>query len=248
MRKITIPVKFYSRYSTSSERVKLDDLFKFNMPIFYGNKEDEHDLNAACKVYRELFDANTLVYNYYQYGKANERFRRQNDSNYKGGIMFIRIATGNFKYMKFCKNANHIDTIKQKLFYRKEDKVLNYFKTYRLLYKYENINDLYKDKDFNKIDEGWGKTITKLNADIAKIKETLDCSGLESMKMVLQRYYKIDDDNSIDKKYNNILKAIEDVKMLEEFNSDVVTFVSIPSRLHYANEKLFPILKKVMVL
>ncbi|MCK9543594.1 MAG: hypothetical protein M0R03_16370 [Novosphingobium sp.] len=247
MLKITIPVTFFSRYNSTPERVKLDDLFKFNMPIFYGNKEDEHKLKSASKVYRELFDENNVVYNYYQYSKTNP-FRRQNNDNYKGGIMFIRIANGNFKYMKFCKNANHIDTVNYKLFYRKEDTVNEYFKTYKLLSKYESLDSLYKDENFNKIDEDWGKTIVNLNQSIEKIKANLNCSGLEYSKSYLQMFYKIDEDSKIDKRYQKVLKAIEDVQMLEEINNETLRFINVPSRLIYADEKLFPVLKKVMVL
>lgn len=248
MRKITIPVTFFSRYNSSPQRVKLDDLFKFNLPIFYGNKEDEYELANVSKVYRELFDANTVIYNYYQYGSSNERFQRQGDSKYKGGIMFIRIATGNYKYMKFCKNAHHISTVNDKMLYRKADVVTEYFKTYKLLSMYENIEDMYKDENFGVIDEDWGKTIVKLNADVAKIKNKLSCSGLEYMKSTLQKYYNIDSDEKIDSKYKKVLKSIEDVKMLEEANKDVLEFIHLPHRLQYINQKLIPLLKKVMVL
>lgn len=247
MRKITIPVTFFSKYSTTPERVKLDDLFKFNMPIFYGNNDDEWKIKAASKVYRELFDENTVVYNYYQYDNKNQ-FRRQNMSDYKGGIMFIRIANANFKYMKFCKNANHIDTVNYKLLYRKADIVNEYFKTYKILLKYQNIDDFYKDDEFSKVDEDWGKTITKIKESIGKIEGQLNCSGLEYFKSTLQMFYKINEDSSIDKKYERLLKQIEDVQMLEEVNRDIIRFINTPSRLKHADEKLYPVLKKVMVL
>ena len=248
MRKITIPVKFYSKYNSTPDRVKMDDLFKFNMPIFYGSTEDEYALETAKKVYRELFNGDNLIHSYYQYDSKNV-FRRAGSNSYiKSGLMIIRIAKGNFKYMKFCKNAHHIDTIGHKLMYRKADKVTAYFNTYKLLQKYGNLDSLYKDPDFNKIDEGWGKTINKLNADISKIRQNLKCDNLEYMKSQLRRYYKITEDETVDAEYKPILKAIEDVQMLEDANNDIVEFMHIPSQLKYGHEKLFPLLKKVMVL
>jgi hypothetical protein len=227
----------------------MDDLFKFNMPIFYGSTEDEHALETATKVYRELFNGDNLIYSYYKYSSDKDKFQRAGDKkNIKAGLMIIRIAKGNFKYMKFCKNAYHIDTIGHKLMYRKADKVTAYFNTYKLLQKYDNLNNLYKDPDFNKIDEDWGKTINKLNADISKIIQNLKCNGLEYIKSQLIRYYKLPEDEIVDAEYKPILKAIEEVQLLEEANNDIVTFVQIPHELKYGSDKLFSLLKKVMVL
>lgn len=250
MRKLTIPVTFYSRYSSTPERVKLDDLFKFNMPIFYGNREDEHKLDNATRVYKELFDSNNMVNRYYSYDKT-DKFHRAGDSynsHTKAGIMFIRIANGNFKYMEFCKNAHHIDTVNDKLLYRKENAVNEYFKTYKMLSKYDNINPLYKDEDFTKVDKNWGKTILKLNAEIKKIKESLNCRDLEYIKSTLQKFYNIENDSNIDKKYEKVLKLIEDVQMLDDANKGIIDFINVPSQLKYGDDKLFPIMKKVMVL
>lgn len=248
MRKISIPVKFYSRYNPTPDRVMMDDLFKFNMPIFYGSTEDEYALETANKVYIELFNGDNQIHSYYKYDKTNVFRRAGNKSDIKAGLMIIRIAKGNFKYMQFCKNAYHIDTIGYKLMYRKADTVTNYFNTYKLLEKYNNLDSIYKDPDFNKIDEGWGKTINKLNTDIANIRRKFKSADLQYMKSQLRRYYKLPEDETVDAEYKPILKAIEEVEMLEEVNKDIVSFMHIPNQLKYGNEKLFPLLKKVMVL
>ena len=250
MRKLTFPIKFMCEYSGSPTRVKLDHLFKFNMPIFYGTTDDEFKLEKASKIYRHLFNEKFLITGYSEYGYNNsvDKFNRVgHDSTQKAGIMFIRIAKGNVKYMKFCKNANHIDTVYDKLFKRKEKVVLNYFKTYQLFNSYNNLDDLYKDKHFGLIDENWGETIIKLNTDITKIKDSLLVKDLEYIESSLSHYFNIDR-NKIDKKYDKLIKAIDDLVMLEEVNKDIVEFIRIPHSLEYGNKKLFPLLKKVMIL
>ena len=248
MRKMTIPVKFYSRYSSTPERVKMNHLFEFNFPIFYGCTDDEYKLEAASRIFRELFDANCVIHNYYQYDSNGNNFRRQNQSNYKGGIMFIRIAKGNFKYMQYCKNAHHIDTVGYKLLYRKQEIVTDYFNSYKLIQKYDNIDNLFIDDNFSKISEDWGKTIDKLNSSIKTIKNKLSCDGLEYFQSELRRYYTLPEGDEVEPKFKPIQSLVEDVQLLHEMNRNIVRHINYPSRLVYASDEVIEILKKVMVL
>jgi hypothetical protein len=243
MRLTTIPVKFYGKYSRSGfNRIKLNELFNYNFPIFYSTPDESYKLENASKVFGTLFNEDMMVYDHSTYSG----FRKGSDKT-KGSIMFLQISNVNSRYMKYCKNANHVDDIFLKLFYRKIDLVTNYFKTFTVLQKYANLDDLYKDDKFNLIDETWGKQIKSVKKEVSKIEKSLGKYDLNYIKDKLSVYYKINNLET-DKKYNKLLKDIEDLKFLEAANNDVIQFISVPRNLDWANKKLFPLLKKVMVL
>lgn len=242
IRKTTIPVKFFSDYSRGGyDRIKLDDLFKFNFPIFYATPDESSKLERASKIFPILFDRKLMVY-----GHSYNGFNK-GDNKMKGGIMFLQISNVNSKYMKYCKNAHHIDSVYWKLFYRKSERVLNFFKTHALLKKYNNLDRLYKDSKFTLIDEVWGKQIKSVKKQISLITNSIGNNDLASYQDRLDYYFNIRN-LEIDKKYSKLIKEIEELEFLEQANEEVLCFIHVPNDLSWANEKLFPLLKKVMVL
>ena len=96
MRNTTIPVKFIGGHS--KYRIKLENLFDYECPIFYGKQEDENRLYEAYNLFCVLFDQNAPVTFYSDHDKQFEN-RRSNGKANKKSIMFIVLAENNLKYM-----------------------------------------------------------------------------------------------------------------------------------------------------
>lgn len=250
MRNTTIPVRFVGSYGT--DRVKLDKLFNYNMPIFYGTKEDEYKLRNAMNVYGLLFNEQDIVYGYDSYGKKFSTGRRTSYSrkattNNKRSIMFIQLAQNNIKYMEYCKNAMHVGMFNVKMLYRKEAIVRQYFQTYALVEKYNNLGDIYRDEAFSRIDPVWGAKITSVNAMIQAIPETARNTDIGYHKSELEKYFKLDN-IEMTKEQKAILKAIEEVAFLKEANAEILRYIKIFDDLKDVNTELITILQKVMAL
>jgi len=244
LRNTTIPVKFIGHYSKN--RIKLDVLFNYNQPIFYGTQEDESKLKKAHNLYCALFDSNAPVthsdYNnclstgYGSYGKK--------DKKSKASIMFIVLAQGNIKYMEYCKKAYKIDQFFNKMLYRKEKVVMQYFQTHDLKVKWDDIADLYKNEKFSRVNETWAKKIKVIRDFIENLSKTND---IGYMKSELSTYFDLTTIKQTGVQIS-IAKLIADVLKLQCDNEGVLKYIDLPYRLENADNELFEILKKVMVL
>ena len=235
LRNTTIPAKLFGSYGKT--RIKLDVLFKFNMPIFYGVQEDEDKLSTACNIYEELFDKKTLISRYSEY---------DNTLGYKDGkkgILFIMVSKGNVKYMQFCKKAYHVDQFYNKMLYRKSDLVLNYFQTYSLIERYNGLKDLYKNEEFVKINAKWGKAIKNVNKYINALPKK--DSNIGDLKYSLSKFFNLNNTQQTDeqKKYATL---IEELHQLQKSNQKYLNYLG---NYYYNNldSTLIEILSKIMV-
>lgn len=236
LRNTTIPVKLFGSHGKT--RIKLDVLFKFNMPIFYGVQEDESKIDTAYDIYKELFDEETLISRYNEY---------QNTLNYKDGkkgIIFIMLSMGNVKYMQYCKKAYHIDQFYNKMLYRKSDLVLNYFQTYSLIEKYNGLKDLYKNEQFVKINAKWGKAIKNVNKYINALPKK--DSNIGGLKYSLSKFFNLTNVQQTDeqKKYATL---IEELHQLQKNNQKYLNYISNYYYSDNMDSTLIEILSKIMV-
>lgn len=219
--------------------IKLDSLFKMKEPIFYGTANDEQRLKQCARIFAVLFDEKYIIDN-----SSNNGFRHYN----KEKILFIQLAQNNVKYVKFCKDAYHIDDIYNRLFYRKVDLVSNYFKTYYLKNDYDNISLLYKSNNFSKINILWhNKAI-----EVKKFLTTIQCDKNDKIgriKRELSSFF--DTDNiSITAEQTKISKIVGEIKELEDNNKDILRYIDMNRGYGYdmnMDENLIEILKKVMI-
>ena len=250
MRNTTIPVRFVGSYGT--DRVKLDYLFKYNMPIFYGTKEDEYKLRNAMNIYGLLFNEQDIVYSYSSYDNKfstgrRTSYNRKATVNDKRSIMFIQLAQNNIKYMEYCKNAMPVDMFLVKMLYRKEAIVRQYFQTYALVEKYNNLGDTYRDEAFSRIDAVWGAKIKEVNTMIQAIPETARNTDIGYHKSELEKYFKLDN-IEMTKEQKAILKAIDEVAFLKEANAEILRYIRLHDDLKSISNELVVILQKVMAL
>ena len=249
MRNTTIPVRYVGSYGT--DRVQLDKLFKYNMPIFYGTKEDETKLREAMSMYGLLFNENDVVYSYSSYdnkfntGRRGYRNTKADDS--KRSIMFLQLAQNNIKYMEYCKNACHVDQFLVKILYRKEAVVRQYFQTYNLIEKYNALGEFYQDNGFARIDAVWGAKIANLNTMIEAIPETAKDNSIGYSKHALGKFFKIDD-IEMTKEQKLIEKEIDEIAFLKQANAETLRFINLREDMETANNELIKILQKVMAL
>lgn len=241
--KITIPAKINdTRYT-----VLLKDLFEFNGTIFYGYADDAGRLVQSERLFELLFDNIATVEGYgNRYYHRNDykvgSFRVSKDT--KKAIMFIMIAKGNAKYMEYCRKAHHIDEFYDKMLKRKEQKVLDAFQSHEVINRYDKLNYLYKNTDFEQINQVWGDVIIKARVLYDKL-TTNRCSRISNYKYELSRYF----DLSNLKKTKTILtleKHIEDLELLEQLNEKTLDYINI-SPYDKFNPTVVDILKKVMV-
>jgi hypothetical protein len=241
MRNTTIPAKFFCHYSKS--RILLDELFKYNFPIFYGSTDDESKLAVAQSLFANLFDKDMIVTTTNSAGipiNANTYKAKGN----KGSIMFIMVSQANVKYLKYCKNAYHVDEFKHKMLYRKEDMIMNYFRTYRLKERWENISSIYSYGDFGKVDAEWGNRIEAVRKFVKSLPK--NNSELQYRKYELQQFYDL---NNIEllPEHKQIGAMLDDIETLQSANAEILRYISA----NYGSINspiLVDILKKVMVL
>jgi hypothetical protein len=238
MRKMTIPLKLVNEYGNAyPNRVKLDQLFDFKSPIYYGTKEQEHILKGAVQVFRILFNGEYIVGDY-------DGYKHTFTHGSKKKIMFLMLSESNIKYMEFCKDARPISTIYHTLFYRKADAVSSYFQTYPLTAQYNEIPSLYKHAKFEAVNKKFFEKVKKVSDFISTLKYRN--SNLGHNQYELNRYFKTDnvDFTPEQKKFQ---KTMTEISKTHEKNSDILRFISTPYRPSDTMEdKLVEILKKVM--
>lgn len=243
LKNTSIPVKFMGHYSKN--RIKLNVLFDYNQPIFYGTQEDESKLRQAYDMYCALFDSKAPVYRYSDYdGCLNNGYNR-NDKTKKKSIMFIVLAQGNIKYMQYCKKAYKVDQFFNKMLYRKEKEVLTYFQTHDIKVEWQKVSPLYKDPNFSMVNDAWGKKIGVIRDFIEKLPEGNDSIG--HMKDSLSRYFDLTNIKQTGEQMS-IAKLIADVLKLQQDNRRYVQYIQLPYGGNIgSSETLIDILQKVMV-
>ena len=239
MRKITISVKLFNQYGrTKLERIKLEKLFNFKEPIYYGTKKQEDEMKKAVEIFRIFFDSDAIVSNYNGY---EHKFNH----TYKKKILFIILSTNNIKYLSFCKDARPLKTIYNTLFYRKAETVNNYFQTYPLIEQYSLIPSLYMHAKFENVNKKFFEKVKTVSNFISTL--NYKNNNLSHYKYNLDSYFNTNntDLTSEQKKFQ---KAMTVILKLHEKNSDTLRFISTPYRpSDMMEDKLIEILKKVMV-
>lgn len=250
IRNTTIPVKFMGHYS--KQRVKLDDLFNYNMPIFYGTQEDESKLNKIYDMYCALFDRNAPSY-YDEYshqftnGYNSYSYKKSGNAPKKNSILFIMLATNNIKYMEYCKKAYKPDEFQTRILYRKEDKVKSYFQTYDLKVEWDKVEEMYTTKNFEKVSTKWGKKIKEVNDYIKALPAVTGNENIGYMKEQLSQYFNLSK-LTLTPEQKRISRMIGEILKLQKDNQKIMEHINF----HYDNElksdTLIDILKKVMAL
>jgi hypothetical protein len=235
MRNTTIPVKFIGSYS--NYRVKLDALFNLNYVIYYGTKTDEDKILGAKRMFERVFDSELIVTHYDEY---QNKFSGQ-----KKGIMFIRIAENNVRYMDFCKNAKHIDTFQQTMLRRKTDAVVEYFQSANFIEKYQKLDELYRHNAFKNISPEWGKKIETINKFVCKLNKGTQKDWMR-YKWEFAKYFPITDIKNT-KEQEAFIATIDELFEMQEVNADTMQHINTPYNLGTANDTYWNLLKKVMV-
>jgi hypothetical protein len=236
-RRLTIPVKMYGGYR-GSYRVKLDALFNLNVPIFYGTKEQEDELRSARHIFSMLFDESIIIC---QYNEHNDTFRM----NGKKGIIFLQISAPNIRYMEYCKNAKPISKFKGIYMHRRADAIREYFQSQNFVKKFEDLNELYKCKEFAKISPEWGKKIQKISKFVAKLSKG-DKENWYHYKDELSRYYDLTNIQNT-KEQEAFISTIDELYEMQEVNEETLQYIDMPWHLEDAKDSFWNLLKKVLV-
>jgi len=245
MRNTTIPLKFVGGYK---ERVKLDELFNYNQPIFYGTQEDEGKLRKIYDMYCGLFDKYAPVSSYSGYdNKFTNHYTSNDQKNKKKSIMFIILAHNNIKYMEYCKKAYKPDEFFIKILYRKEANVMTYFQTYELRENWNGVGKLYCSNNFEKISIRWGKKINEVNAFINALPEVSKTTDIGYLKDELSEHFDLTNVQPT-KEQKRISKLIAEILKLQESNNNILEYINLPYHNEVENAVLIDVLKKVMVL
>lgn len=241
MRKTTIPVKFIGGYS--KDRVKLSTLLDYKMPIYYGTADDYHKLKAAVNFYGLLFDSSGMV-NHCDFSHVLQTSNQYNGKS-KTSIAFIQLAVNNVKYMKFCKKAMHIDDFFTYMLPRKESMVLQYFQTYKLIEKWNEIANFYVKGYIDKVSDNWGKKVDAIRTHIDAIPEQAKNNDIYYHKNALSVYFKIND-IQLTKKQSKVIEMIDEIEVLEKTNEKTLTYFSIPWDVENFEEEQITILQLAM--
>ena len=244
IKKMTIPVKIFGNWNANS-RVKLEAMFKLNIPIYYGVKEQDFEIRNAHRMFEMLFDEKIVLKNY---NEGNHTFSQIG----KKGIMFVRVSQGNLKYMQMCKKAYPITEFKTKMMHRKEDAVVEYFQGQELVGKFQYLPDLYKSKGFKTLAPEWGIKIDKVEAFYKKL-STLNKSNWNNNRYELAKYYNLSDIGQT-REQKQYMKIIDELQEMINLNEETLKFIDIPYRLNneeYNQEKdlklFWNIISKVLV-
>jgi len=235
VRNTTIPIRFFGNYG--KHRVKLDSLFKFKEPIFYGTTDDENKLQNAYSIYNMLFDKETVVSRYAQHDNTFSRTGKK-------GIMFIMVAKSYEKYMKFCSNVYHIDGFYHRMLYRKENSVQEYFKTYSIIDKYDELKNLFRTNVLEKINPKYGDILKKVKKHIHTLPNR--SSSLCSYEEELKKYFDL---SNLELSPEQVMcdKMIDELLDLQTRNEKILKYIDLPYYMDGIDDDLIEILKKVMV-
>jgi len=221
LRKTTVPVKFVGGYSR--DRVKLSTLFDYNMPIFYGTAEDEYQLKDAVEMYKLLFNRDGVVH---QCG-YNDNLETGYYDKTKSSIMFVQLAKNNVKYMMHCKNARPVKDFFTYMLPRKDVMVKQYFQTYKLIEKFDDVVKFYKEGFIHKISDVWGKKVDDIIAYIDAIPSDARNDSIRYHKHNLNKYFNITD-IILTKEHDVITDMIKEIVDLQEKNENTLTYFHIP--------------------
>ena len=235
-KQITIPVKIFGGYR-STERVKLEALFNLNVPIFYGLKEQDDELRNAQHVFGLLFDSDIVISNY----EYNHSFTQKG----KQGILFIRVAANNVKYMQYCKNAKPISEFKGKYIYRKADAVKEYFQSQNFINRFRQLPELYRCKEFKNLSESWSTKINKVNDFIEKLDKSTK-GKWDRNRYELSKYFELEN-IPLTKEQNEYAKIVTEMEEMVELNEDTLEYINVPYSMEYAKKDFWDILKKVLI-
>ncbi|MCK9416910.1 hypothetical protein M0Q97_09660 [Candidatus Dojkabacteria bacterium] len=236
LRNTTISAKLFNGYDYNT-KIKLDSLFKFKEPIFYGTTEDKYKLSCASTVFNELFDGSAIITSGYSYN--SDEFNR----NSKKGIIFIMLSKSNLKHIKYCRNAYHVDQFYNKMLYRKIDEITTNIQTIKIIEKYDSLNSLYKNEQFVQINDKWGNLISEVN------------NYIENLSVRKKDYYYIKDKLSqfvnianipLTDEQKKINMKIERLEELEKKNRNVLHYLS-SGFFYNLDITLTDILKKIMI-
>ena len=237
-KQLSIPVKIFGGYRGTT-RVKLDTLFKLNVPIYYGLKDDDDKLRNAENIFDILFDSATIITQYNEYSNVFT-------TNGKKGILFIRVAANNVKYMQYCKNAKPISEFKARYIYRKADRVIEYFQAQNFVNKYNNLPEFYRSKGFIKMAPAWGKRINPLVKFIEQLSKSRK-GNFENYRYELAKWFDLN--NIVNtKEQQTFIKTIEDMNEMVELNEPTMKYISVPYRLdEYEHPNFWNMMKQVLV-
>ena len=238
MRKLTIPVRFGTN---GRDRIKLKVLLDYKMPIFYGTSDDEYQINEMKELFETLFHNRSAVSSCTYSGELRTN-NSYNDDKDKKSIMFIQIAKGNVKYMKFCKNANHISTFKTKMLYRKEETIMRYFTIYPMVEKFNDLPKFYRRGFIDKINNDLGLKVNMVNDYIDNLPYILKSSSLYYEKNNLSRYFKLDD-VKLSKEEQEILNIVTELTAIAEKNIKNLSYFNIPYSVDDLDDQLITLLE-----
>ena len=246
-RNTTIPVNFIgSGRRGSKSRIKLDTLFNYNQPIFYGTKEEEDELEKIYSMYCSLFDKNAPVTYFSKYDNTLSNRYSGDDNKIKKSIMFISLAKNNIKYMEYCKKAYKPSEFFTRMLYRKEEIVIIYFQTYDLKAKWNEVSSFYKESAFEKINNKWSKKINEINAFIDALPNASN-DRIGYLKEELSKYFDLSNvHQTLEQK--RIGRLIAEVLKLQKDNLNILEYIDMPYDIDKAKDLFFNILKKIMVL
>ena len=235
--KKTIPVNFMCNYSR--DRIKLSELFNYKMPIFYGTKDDEYKLKETVRLYGILFKNHGIITHYNYDDKLIS-----NISN-KSSIIFIQIASNNVKYMKYCKNAHHINEFNIRMLYRKEETIYQYFQMRKAIEKYDKLENFYKNGFIDKISTIWGTKIQKISLYIENMPELSKDDSINYQKSILIKYFKLDDIKPTAEQ-KVIIDEIDEVLALQEKNEKTLGYFNMPYDMEDFEEEQITLLQLAM--
>lgn len=245
LRKVTIPVKFVGGYS--KDRVKLSTLFDYKSRIFYGTQDDEYKLREAMRMYRLLFDEDSVVTHCDYQGVLQTGRGYSNDPKTKKSIIFMQLAKNNIKYMEHCKNAKPVAEFFITMLPRKEKMILEYFQTYAMIEKFHELDMFYRKGSINRVSAKWGKKADAIKTLIDAIPEKAKEDRLRHNRTELSRYFKIDDIKQT-KAQEKVLKQIEELAELQEKNDKTLNYFRIPNDASEMDDELVTILELAMSL
>lgn len=241
LRKQNIAINFIGGYPR--ERINLSTLFDYNMPIFFGDADDERELRNAKEIYDTLFSGGVVSYTDYQ-----DNLFTNKGNEFKNSIMFIRLAKNNIKYMQYCKKAYHVSTFNAKMLYRKEAMVRQYFQTHEVMEKYKEIDIFYRADDtlLKAVNPKWYKRISKLHEYVNAIPEESKNDNISYLRNKLVSVYNLDNIKPTDEQLQ-IIKEIDKIKELHKKNENILKHISLPYNNENAEKELITILKRIMV-
>ena len=245
LRKTSIPVKFVGGYS--KDRVLLSVLFDYNMPIFYGTSDDQYALQSAVQLYGTLFDENSIV-SHCSYGKDLIAGRRHHsDTPTKKSIAFVQLAQNNVKHMEHCKKAYHISEFKWRMSHRKEEAVREYFQTYELIEKYNELNRFYRNGYVDRISQSWGQKVKAITTYIDAIPAEAKNDSIRWQKTRIEGYYNLTDIKQTPEQLE-VLKQIDEVIKLQETNEKTLDFFRVPGDAEDMTDEQITILQVSLAL